>query len=111
MLLASGNIAWKALQKNAFLSGDTELAELLMSLSGTIILQSGSSDDASHQFKVLSSLAADNQLLKALLHGGSAKLYVCDTTSADGCINPTIQTLNISPIPVCKRKWLSYYKT
>lgn len=96
MLLASGNIAWQALQKNAFLSSDMELAELLMSLSGTIILQSGGSDSASHQFKVLSSLAADNQLLKALLHGGTAKLYVCDTTTADGCLNPSIQTISIS---------------
>ncbi len=97
MLLTNGNIAWKALQKNAFLSSDPELAELLMSLSGTLILQGGSNDDASHQFKVLSSLAADNQLLKTLLHGGSAKVYVCDTQSADGCLNPSIQTLNVSP--------------
>ena len=29
MLLTSGNIAWKALQKNSFLSSDPELAELL----------------------------------------------------------------------------------
>ena len=97
MLLTNGNIAWKALQKNAFLSSDPELAELLMSLSGTLILQGGSNDDASHQFKVLSSLAADNQLLKTLLHGGSAKVYVCDTQSAEGCLNPSIQTLNVSP--------------
>ena len=96
MLLASGNIAWKALQKNAFLSGDSQLAELLMSLSGTIILQSGSNDDANHQFKVLASLAADNQLLKALLHGGSAKIYVCDTSTPDGCLNPTIQTITVA---------------
>ncbi len=97
MLLTSGNIAWKALQKNSFLSSDPELAELLMSLSGTIILQGGSSDTSSHQFKVLSSLATDNQLLKTLLHGGSAKVYVCDTQSAEGCLNPSIQTLNVSP--------------
>lgn len=97
MLLVSGNVAWKALQKNAFLSSDSELAELLMSLSGTLILQGGGSDDSSHQFKVLASLAADNQLLKALLHGGMAKVYVCDTTDSEGCLNPTIKTLNISP--------------
>lgn len=96
MLLAGGNIAWKALQKNAFLGNDTEVAELLMSLSGTIILQNGSNDDASHHWKVLASLASDNQLLKTLLHGGSAKFYVCDTTEADGCLNPTVQTLNVS---------------
>jgi conjugative transfer pilus assembly protein TraH len=97
MLLTSGNIAWKALQKNSFLSSDPELAELLMSLSGTIILQGGSSDTSSHQFKVLSSLAADNQLLKTLLHGGSAKVYVCDSKESEGCLNPSIQTLNVSP--------------
>ena len=39
----------------------------------------------------------DNQLLKALLHGGTAKVYVCDSTHAEGCLNPTIKTLNISP--------------
>lgn len=97
MLLASGNIAWKALQKNAFLSSDPELAQLLMSLSGTLILQGGSSDDSNHQFKVLASLAADNQLLKALLHGGAAQVYVCDTTDSEGCLNPAIKTLTISP--------------
>ncbi len=97
MLLTNGNIAWKALQKNAFLSSDPELAELLMSLSGTLILQSGSNDDANHQFKVLASLAADNQLLKALLHGGTAKVYFCDSIDPEGCLNPSIKTLNISP--------------
>ncbi len=97
MLLTSSNIAWKALQKNSFLSSDPQLAELLMSLSGTLILQGGSNDDTSHQFKVLASLSSDNQLLKTLLHGGSAKVYVCDTQSAEGCLNPSIQTLNVSP--------------
>ncbi len=96
MLLASGNIAWKAIQQNDFLKSDTELAELFMSLSGTVIVQSGGSDTASHQFKVLSSLATDAALLKALLHGGSAKIYACDTADADGCLNPSIQSVSIS---------------
>lgn len=96
MLLSSGNIAWKAIQQNSFLSSDTELAELFLSLSGTIIVQGGSNDDATHQFKVLTSLAADDQLLKALLHGGSAKIYVCDTLDADGCLNPSIQNINVT---------------
>ncbi|MBS0350074.1 MAG: conjugal transfer protein TraH [Proteobacteria bacterium] len=87
----------ESLTEKCFLSSDHELAELLMSLSGTIILQGGSGDTSSHQFKVLSSLAADNQLLKTLLHGGSAKVYVCDTQSPEGCLNPSIQTLNVSP--------------
>lgn len=96
MLLANGNIAWKAIQQNSFLSSDVQLAELFMSLSGTVIVQGGGNDKAGNQFKVLSSLAADDQLLKALLHGGSAKIYACDTTSGDGCLNPNIQTITIS---------------
>ena len=27
--------------------------------------------------------------MKALLHGGTAKVYVCDSTNAEGCLNPT----------------------
>ena len=96
MLLNSGNIAWKAIQQNSFLSSDPELAELFLSLSGTIIVASGNSDNATHQFKVLTSLASDDQLLKALLHGGSAKIYMCDTLDADGCLNPSIQSVNVA---------------
>ena len=29
---------------------------------------------------------------KTLLHGGSANIYVCDTQTADGCLNPSTQT-------------------
>src|SRR5262249_49351835 len=29
-------------------------------------------------------------------HGGSAKIYTCDTFDADGCLNPSIQTVSIS---------------
>lgn len=96
MLLNSGNLAWKAIQQNDFLKGDTELAELFLSLSGTLIVQGGQQDQSQRQFKILHSLATDDQLMKALLHGGTAKVYVCDTQDANGCLNPTIQAVNIS---------------
>lgn len=96
MLLTSGNLAWKAIQNNGMLSADQQTAELLMSLSGTIIVQNEGGDKANNRFKVLSSLATDDGLIKALLHGGSATIYRCDTTDADGCLNPTTQTVTIS---------------
>jgi conjugative transfer pilus assembly protein TraH len=96
MLLKDGNIAWKAIQQNNFLKNDPELASLFLSLSGTVIVSGTGDDSKKRRFKVLSSLAADTQLLKALLHGGSAKVYQCDTTDADGCLNPTIHTITIA---------------
>ncbi|MFT3741098.1 MAG: conjugal transfer protein TraH [Gammaproteobacteria bacterium] len=96
MLLDSGNLAWKALQQNSLFANDTQLAELLMSLSGTIIVQGGKNDKANRQFKVLSSLATDNQLLNALLHGGTANIYFCDTLDSNGCLNPSIQSISIA---------------
>lgn len=96
MLLNNGNIAWKAIQQNHFLSSDSELAELFLSLSGTIIVEGGHQDEAGRQFKVLSSLATDDQLLNTLLHGGSTKVYACDTLDADGCLNPSIQSVHVA---------------
>ncbi len=36
-------------------------------------------------------------MMKALLHGDTASIYVCDDTSTDGCLNPSIQSLTITP--------------
>lgn len=97
LTLTNTNIAWKALHQNSFFHGDNELAELFMSLSGTVILNNpGNNDDTNQKFQVLSSLVKDNQLIKALLHGDTADIYRCDTTSPEGCLNPKIQKVIIS---------------
>ena len=96
LAFVNGNLAWKALNQNSFLRNDPQLAELFMSLSGTVILHNGGNDAANQQFLVLSSLANDNSLLKALLHGGQARLYRCDEGSPDGCLNPQLQTIAIA---------------
>jgi conjugative transfer pilus assembly protein TraH len=96
LAFVKGNLAWKALNQNSFLRNDPQLAELFMSLSGTVILHNGGNDTANQQFLVLSSLANDNSLLKALLHGGQARLYRCDDSSPDGCLNPQLQTIAIT---------------
>ncbi|MCD8499707.1 MAG: conjugal transfer protein TraH [Gammaproteobacteria bacterium] len=98
-MIAEGNIAWKVLQNLDYLGDDTELAELFMSLSGTVILAAdkdkGSGDDAPHIQKVLASLASNNNLVNALLHGGEAEIYKCDTTDLDGCTSPTTTTIDV----------------
>ncbi len=97
LALKNGNIAWTALMQNNFLQSDPQLAEFFMSLSGTVIINNpGNSDNSTQQYKVLSSLADDQSLLKALLRGGSAQIYRCDDTSVEGCLNPAVSSVQIS---------------
>ncbi len=87
LVLDNGNLVWKALQANNLVSGDEQFAELLMSLSGSIIIKkTGSGKDATSHIEILQSLATDHSLFKAILYGDSAKIYRCDETSA--CLNP-----------------------
>ena len=94
-----GNLAWKAIQKNGFLNSDQDLAELFMSLSGTIIVRAkGSGDDAEHEFVTLPSLATDIRLLGALLNGGTANIYRCGEDKSENCLNPVINKTTIITI-------------
>jgi conjugative transfer pilus assembly protein TraH len=95
MVFKEGNIAWKAIQQNGFLRSDTALAELFMSLSGSIIVRpNGGDDDAAASFICIPSLAANKDLLRALLHGGTATIYKCDET--DNCLSPLINKITIA---------------
>lgn len=108
LILKEGNIAWKAIQQNGFLSSDPELAELFMSLSGSIIVRQNkeidavptggkpiTEDDRSNSFVPLPSLATNQKLLGALLRGGTATIYKCDET--DQCLNPRTTQITIDP--------------
>jgi conjugative transfer pilus assembly protein TraH len=95
LVLDNGNIAWKALQANNLVNGDQQFAELLMSLSGSIIIQkNGGGKNSTTSFKNLESLATNSSLLKAILYGDKATFYKCDETVQ--CLNPTKQTIQIS---------------
>lgn len=94
MVITNTNIAWQALTKNSLLKSDTELAELFMSLSGTLVIKAPSSDDANNEMTPYPSLVSDRKLLKALLEGGDAHIYVCDET--EDCLNPKSSRITIS---------------
>jgi conjugative transfer pilus assembly protein TraH len=86
------NLVWKAIRKNSFLSSDNELAEIFMSISGSIISKKiGTGKDAKFHPSHLTSLANDQELIDALLYGGitSAAIYGCDDYNEDKCLNPT----------------------
>lgn len=94
LIVDNGNIVWRAIQKRAFLQNDTDLAELFMSFSGTVILYK---DNSSIQHQTYPALIDNNNLVTALLKGGKATIYHCDTTDVDGCLHPKAdKEINIS---------------
>lgn len=102
------NLAWKAIQMDGFLASDKELASLFMTLSGTLISRKVTRDKATggggtgsptggYERITLPSLADQDALLTALLDGGKATVYLCDTTD-EKCLRPNSKgTVTITP--------------
>lgn len=86
LILDNTNVVWKTLKQNGWTASDPQLAELLMSISGTVIIKKqGNNDDANQDFKTFPSKVHEQDFLKALLHGGTTKIYHCD--EYDKCLN------------------------
>ncbi|NNU17504.1 conjugal transfer protein TraH [Parvularcula sp. ZS-1/3] len=84
------NIAWDALKKHPVISGDRELMQFLMTLSGTEILRAGADDDAAQSYQFLPSKMLDPGVITVFLDGGSVDIYACeDDGTADRCLAPT----------------------
>lgn len=96
------NLVWKAIRKNGFLASDDELAEVFMSISGSIISKKiGSGADAKIKPVHLASLANDQDLIEVLMYGDSqsgnkAMIYKCDDSAEDKCLHPTRGELVVS---------------
>ena len=79
------NLAWKALNKEVMFRNDRTLAEIFMSISGSVIMQK----NGEKRYPVfLDSLAIKNNLIAALIEGGEAMVYKCDKVGVDECIHP-----------------------
>jgi conjugative transfer pilus assembly protein TraH len=87
-MLKSKNLVWEALDDKVFIA-DKNMRELLMSISGTMIF-----DDVG-KIHILPSLAKDKKVLKAILEGGTANAYKCD--SGEGCLKPYDSAITIKP--------------
>ena len=92
MLVGEFNLAWKAIQANAFLIGDKQLAQLFLTLVGSII--SVKNSDA-YKVDILPGHADRDDVLIGLLNGGPTAVYACDET--DKCLHPTLQEVNLNP--------------
>lgn len=87
-VLKNKNLIWDSLGKNRLFDGNRELKEFAMSLTGTLIFNSQGN------VTPLTPLTTNQDILRAMLNGGKAKIYRCDTT--DLCLNPTLSEVSIS---------------
>ncbi|WP_131783646.1 conjugal transfer protein TraH [Legionella gresilensis] len=89
------NLVWSLLKTKSFLNSDRELAEMVMSLTGTLII------DKEGKVTSVPSLAGSADLINALIGIGrgahSAKLWRCkDETRNDQCMQVSLQDISIS---------------
>jgi conjugative transfer pilus assembly protein TraH len=91
------NLAWQALKKHALFAKDKELAELFMSLSGSLIAKKIPQNKNVVQPVYLSPLIDNDALLSALVNGGQVEVYRCDKEEADRCLNPVRTKVNVAP--------------
>lgn len=77
LLYGDYNLAWKAIQQQSFLFNQKDLAELFMSITGTVIFRE---IDDEQQVVILPSRITDESILKAVLEGGTCMIYKCDDT-------------------------------
>lgn len=93
-VIVNKNLVWAALQNNSMTAQDRELSEMLMSLSGSIIIKMDDSDESKTQKIPLLSVATSQDVIKALMHGGQATFYSCDETKK--CLNPRLKAVTVS---------------
>ncbi len=88
MLVGEFNLAWKAIQANAFLSADKQLARLFLTLVGSIISRK---NGESYETLMLPGHADRDDVLNGLLNGGDTPIYACDEEGK--CLNPRLERI------------------
>jgi len=88
------NLVWSILQSKSFLSGNPELAEMVMSLTGTLII------DGQGKVTHVPSLAGNADLINALIGTNetsqTAKIWRCkDLGSQSPCLQVSLEPLSI----------------
>ncbi len=103
------NIAWEALKKSPNISSgniinDRNLAELFMTLTGTIIIKPGDNADRPSSIQQISGKINNNEIITAILDGNNINILHCDET--EKCLNPTFDgaTQNVSKNNAFKEK-------
>lgn len=96
--LINKNLIWEALNTSGYFNSDQVLKEFFMSLSGTIVY-----GDEEGKVRIYNPLAKDRKVLKAMLEGGEAEIYKCES-------NEYVKCLKISPNKTAIKKENSLYE-
>lgn len=97
------NITWSAIQKQPFLAKNRQMAELFMSMTGTIIVRK----DDTLVIEPWPALIGDESFLQALVEGGSTVIYRCSDTRDSKCLNLVTQNFTVDS----SKSWLGEVKT
>ncbi|MCF6768399.1 conjugal transfer protein TraH [Thiotrichales bacterium 19S11-10] len=99
MVKEDRNIVWYQFMKNEFLKTNPEVAEYLMSMTGTIIYpESNGGSTAPDRYAPLiidSKSAGFQEMLYGSNDSTKVKVYECDTKTEDGCKKPKVVTLHV----------------
>lgn len=98
----TGNLMWRALMQGQaggwFQFGGTDVLETLMSVTGTVIVSAPDGTRAT-PIRQLPSLIGIRELINGnattAANAPVALRYQCDTTNADGCLNPTTMPIEV----------------
>lgn len=96
------NIAWNAIQKHPYLAKNTQMAELFMSLTGTVIVRK----EDTLVIEPWPALIGDESFLQALVEGGSTAIYRCSNSKDKQCLNLVKQHITIDS----SKSWLGEVK-
>lgn len=98
MALTDMNLSWYILNEKSknTMAEDRQLKELMMTLMGSIIFDNDS------QVKTLLPSLDNPDVIKALLNGGIAQIYVCDEDKK--CLNPQFKNITIQKKNDLKQK-------
>jgi len=102
MFAGEFNLAWKAIQSNAFLSANRELAQLFLTLVGSIIVRPAGSQrsffrgsarpDITFEVINLAGHADRDDVISGLLMGGQTPLYACND---EECLYPHLSHMTL----------------
>jgi conjugative transfer pilus assembly protein TraH len=90
ILVGNFNIAWEVIKKNSYLENNKELAQLCMTITGTIISRQ---IGEKREVKTWLGKVADDDLIKALFEGGDVEIYAC--SDKNECLDIQKRKLNV----------------
>ena len=90
------NYAWRAAKKNGFLASNPRIAEIFMSMTGTIITRAAQNDNEGPQHRNIPPRAFTPEMLLALVDGGTVPVLRCNTNDPeDRCLTPSWQDVTL----------------